>query len=441
MSNSKTIYIIHAKDADQHLAKLKEILEDLKRENRIDSYTALKSDSLEKQSFQGLGPADMVIILLTHDLEPDRALIESMLMDLKNKQPDCKIAEVIVDNIPYEPKFIAFPPDLEPIRARENMDAAWNETKNSLKDFFPFRQETKPATPWKKYLPYIIGVIALIILLIFLWPNSNGEVGDDNSGFKVTDLTASVVGSNEFSGDCPHKFEFTSKITTNGAGVVKYTWLRSDNAKGPENTLSFDQAGTKEVKTTWTLGADGENYENFWQKLKVQGPNEIESNEARFTLNCKEPALGNEDCLPFNYQNLSVSPSGSRFVVTDGNSRMMIFDTQEKAQLAINLMKNYQMTAQCFAIRPNPGLRYFKVNGSIPSGSFPGEDCIPLNPDNLTIRKNSNTSYSILSGNSIPYSARSEEEAKRIVEVVQHYKPRFTCYVERPNPGMVYLRK
>lgn len=47
----------------------------------------------------------------------------------------------------------------------------------------------------------------------------------------------------------------------------------------------------------------------------------------------------------------------------------------------------------------------------------------------------------VLNGKSMTYAAKTREEAKRIIEVIQHYGAKFTCYVGRPDPGMVYLKR
>lgn len=168
MSSSKTIYIIHAEDADQHLGSLKKILDDLKSENRIDGFISIKSASVEVGSFQEMRPGDMVILLLTLSLEPDKPSIEKILINLKEKNPDCKFAEIIVDNVPYAPEFIAFPADLQPIRSREDMDSVWKSIKNTLKDFFPVREEpAESRSELKKILSYlIIGVVLAVSIYL-----------------------------------------------------------------------------------------------------------------------------------------------------------------------------------------------------------------------------------------------------------------------------------
>lgn len=151
-----------------------------------------------------------------------------------------------------------------------------------------------------------------------------------------------------------------------------------------------------------------------------------------------------EDCLSFNRNNLKVESTGTKFLVTDGISRMMVFKTRVAAEKAIKAIKNYNLDSQCFCDRPQPGLRYFLTNGEIPSGSMAGEDCNKISsPNNLSIRRNSATSYSIIDTalNSIPFSAKSEKEAQNIIDIIKKHKAKYTCYISRPNAGMVYLRK
>lgn len=82
---------------------------------------------------------------------------------------------------------------------------------------------------------------------------------------------------------CPTTVDFYGTITMNGPGTVRYTFERSDGATAPVYTLVFPAAGTKEVRTSWTLGRSYSGYE----KLKVISPNRRESSEARFNLNCE----------------------------------------------------------------------------------------------------------------------------------------------------------
>lgn len=143
MSIPKVIYVIHASDADLHLRNFKAILGELQTEERITGYEFLGRIDIGSDAIEKVGPKDMVINMLTNSMVDDRPALTEMLHSLKDRVPECKIGEIIIDNIPYEPEFIAFPTDLLPIRSRENMDAVWNELAGNLRDLFP-RPEVKP---------------------------------------------------------------------------------------------------------------------------------------------------------------------------------------------------------------------------------------------------------------------------------------------------------
>ncbi len=240
--------------------------------------------------------------------------------------------------------------------------------------------------------------------------NSDNLSATDSNNLRVTGLTASVS-PNNVSGECPKIFDFTGKITVDKPGTVSYTWLRSDNASGPIKTLKFTEAGTKTVNTNWTLGGSGKSYPNFWQQLKIVNPEEKLSNKASFSLTCEPDGLANEDCLSVNNKNLSILSNNDKFTVTDGRSSMMAFRTRHKAQMAIDVIKYYKLDTRCFAVRPMPGLSYFKVDNELPSGNFPGEDCVPIKDlGNLKIVKKSDNLYIINEGSHSLFSAKSLKE-------------------------------
>lgn len=590
MLKNKTVYIIGANDAALHLGRIKEIFEGFKKEGRIADHVAWSSEKSTETSFHSVKSQDMIVLLLTEGIKSQKIELEQQMLQLKKDQPQTKIVEIIIDNLPYEKAFIPFPTNLQPIREHACLDTACEKIGNSLRNMLPMEKRLIPRgdhNKWSRNLK-VAGVRLLLIgaffiltgmvvketdahhnvikecssenmeikvtgldvnspkvgltsitpaspatlrtgekvqfkfkyevnepggVRIFGRPMTKGKVttnygahgasvlptgkgsgsGDftiksgnqvvdqiriqiwnadqskmlheaffpvnfrftsdgsstdsptlsasDTRNLKVTDLTVSVS-PNNFSGKCPKEINFTGKITVDKPGTVGYTWLRSDNATGPIKTITFTEAGTKTVTTSWTLGGSGQSYPNFWQQLKIVNPEEKLSNKAIFSLKCDPAGIANEDCLKFNNQKLSILSDNNIFTVTDGTSRMMTFRTRQKAQTAIDIIKYYKMDSHCFAVRPNPSLKYLKVGNDLPSGSFPGEDCIPIkDPNNLTIVKKSNNLYSIMDGNSVPFSAKSMEEAERIVEIIKHYKPRYTCYVERPNPGMIYLKK
>ncbi|HET8737044.1 MAG TPA: hypothetical protein VFM69_10635 [Pricia sp.] len=161
MESDKTVYVIHAPDGDQHLGNVQNILELLKNERRIAAHAAMESDTVTAESLATIGTEDMVLMLLTDGITSNKVQIEEWLLKLRDKHSGVRVAEVIVDNIPYEEQFIAFPTDLEPIRSRGDMDRVWKKIGDGLRSILPV-EEMEPTPPaWKKWVPYVLGILVL----------------------------------------------------------------------------------------------------------------------------------------------------------------------------------------------------------------------------------------------------------------------------------------
>lgn len=108
--------------------------------------------------------------------------------------------------------------------------------------------------------------------------------------FRVTDV---VLKADNPNGPCPVTLNFTGSISTDSAGTVQYTFIRSDGATGPVQTLDFKAAGTQTVSTSWTLG-DAKSLPSYqgWQALRVISPNALESSRetGSFAMKCGESA-------------------------------------------------------------------------------------------------------------------------------------------------------
>lgn len=106
-------------------------------------------------------------------------------------------------------------------------------------------------------------------------------------GFRVIEASMRAKPSN-FTGDCPKRIEFSGRISViGGSGTVSYRLIRSDGAKGPVETLTFDRPGSQSISSTWRLGGPGKTYNRYWRAIKILEPNSMESNKAYFTLKCQ----------------------------------------------------------------------------------------------------------------------------------------------------------
>lgn len=67
-----------------------------------------------------------------------------------------------------------------------------------------------------------------------------------------------------------------------------------------------------------------------------------------------------EDCIGFDPENLQIEPfDGDRWRVVDGNSALLVFDSEANAQRTIDVIRHYGFDRQCFVGRPDPPMAYW----------------------------------------------------------------------------------
>src|SRR5213594_3082484 len=118
----------------------------------------------------------------------------------------------------------------------------------------------------RRYVRALAGMVLMFAGLLVLSPEAFAR------HFKVTGASLRA-NPGAYIGHCPVHVEFFGSITAEGGGTVKYTFTRSDGAKGPVETLTFSSSGTKKVRTDWQLGGDF----SGWEAIKILSPNQIES--------------------------------------------------------------------------------------------------------------------------------------------------------------------
>lgn len=99
--------------------------------------------------------------------------------------------------------------------------------------------------------------------------------------FAVTGVTLSA--DNETVTDaCPHTFNYSAEITTNGAGTVTYFITFSDSTTTGTQSLAFSSAGSQTVTGTWELNTSG----SYWLNLYVDEPNHQTFGPLNLSLTC-----------------------------------------------------------------------------------------------------------------------------------------------------------
>jgi len=228
----------------------------------------------------------------------------------------------------------------------------------------------------------------------------------------------------------------TTKTTQTCVYFVKdgvYDWSVAPSAQ-PE----LEYFGIPNVNKGYTVTASCPGYESQSQNVKVGWYQDVAGN-VNFQLRRTPPA---EDCLPIDYSKVSVALIGNRYKIVQGAAWLLDFGTdQASADKALNIIKFYKFTSQCFVGRPNPSMQYFLCNGASPAGAFPGEDAIGFNPSAVTVEK-INNSWKIVEGaHWILDFASNEADARKAFSIIQKYGFNRICFVGRPNPPMMYFRK
>jgi hypothetical protein len=136
-----------------------------------------------------------------------------------------------------------------------------------------------------------LGVLGVLLLFAGVEPHSPtttkapATATPTSPNFRVVEVTLRADPFN-YVGPCPVAIKFSGRISAvGGSGRISYKFLRSDGASAPIETLTFDTPASKDVSTTWTLGAPG-TYSG-WQAIQIFDPQELKSNQAPFTIKCQ----------------------------------------------------------------------------------------------------------------------------------------------------------
>ncbi|NTV99026.1 MAG: hypothetical protein HGA70_07675 [Chlorobiaceae bacterium] len=153
------------------------------------------------------------------------------------------------------------------------------------------------------------------------------------------------------------------------------------------------------------------------------------------------PAVA-EDCVGFNPVTATLQNIGGRWTIVDGSHMMFSFgDNYAEATQALNIIKYYGMNQSCFVGRPNPSFTYLLVNGQSPQGAMPGEDSVGFNPNTIQVQ-NIGGRWKIVDGSHWVFDFNDKEgEARTAYAIIRKYGFTRACYVGRPDPSFVYLRK
>ncbi len=159
-----------------------------------------------------------------------------------------------------------------------------------------------------------------------------------------------------------------------------------------------------------------------------------------------------EDCVRFDPRWLEVERIGGRWKVVEllpGGRRHLLLDfggSRREAELTWRILRYYGVDRLCYVGRPDPSLTYVLRGSRPPEGRFVDEDCVRFDPDALRVRRVRGRwkLVELLPGGRehwlLDFGFR-EDEARTALRIVHRYRFRRLCFVGRPDPSFVYLRR
>jgi len=151
------------------------------------------------------------------------------------------------------------------------------------------------------------------------------------------------------------------------------------------------------------------------------------------------PSLGAEDCIGFDPTAVTASFVGGDWKVVQGSMWILDYGADSgAAHHAAGVIHHYHFDQQCFVKRPNAAMMYWKTGNHVPHGNTPGEDCIGLNPMNVSVA-NAGGSWKVVDGSNwlLDYGP-DHGAADKAVAVIQTYNLNRQCFIVRPNASMQY---
>jgi hypothetical protein len=142
-----------------------------------------------------------------------------------------------------------------------------------------------------------------------------------------------------------------------------------------------------------------------------------------------------EDCVTFDWRKV-VALDSNGWRVTDGSSPILFYGADRAgADRAVELIRHYRFSARCFIGRPGPSMRYWKRGDKVPSGGYPGEDCVNNNPATTQARFVAGEWKLVDGGRWMLRFGSNEAEARQAEEVVHRYSLNRQCSVGNRSDG------
>ncbi len=159
-----------------------------------------------------------------------------------------------------------------------------------------------------------------------------------------------------------------------------------------------------------------------------------------------DPPFIPEDRIPFVRANVAAIQVGGRWKVAEGSHWMLDTGTSEwEARRAVDLINHYRLASLCFVGRPRCGdlspMTYWLTDtGGAPTGTVPGEDCLPFDPSNLAVVEVGGRWKVVEGTHWLLDFGPGQGNAVAALHFIRKHRFDQICFVGRPDPSMTYFK-
>ena len=149
--------------------------------------------------------------------------------------------------------------------------------------------------------------------------------------------------------------------------------------------------------------------------------------------------MSTEDCISFNPATAQIAFVAGAWKFVDGSHWILDFGSNHAAAIqAGQVISYYHFDQQCFVVRPNAQMTYWKRGSHVPSNNMAGQDCINFDPATVHTQ-HVGGAWKVVSGAMwmLDYGS-NHAGADQAVATIQNYNLNRQCFVARPNPPMSY---
>ena len=155
-----------------------------------------------------------------------------------------------------------------------------------------------------------------------------------------------------------------------------------------------------------------------------------------------------EDCTYHDPDAMEVEESNGSWRIIRDDFVVITFgsdeDSEDNARRGLEIIQAYHLTNFCYVGRPNPPMSYMLSNEIAPRGDIGDEDCTFHSLDAIEVTETNGTwridrdDFIVMTFGS---DEDSEELAREAFDLIHKYQFEKYCYVGRPNPPMMYMKR